>query len=96
MKLLLSAFCATIIASPLAFADCGKCKGDKEKKEETTLIAGKCKKKCDGEKDEATLLAGKCKKECDKEEKDEATLLAGKCKKDCDKEEKDEATLMAA
>ncbi len=56
MKLLISAFCATIIASPLSFADCGKCKGDKEKKEGTSLLADKCKKKCDGEKDEATLV----------------------------------------
>ena len=73
MKLLISAFCATIIASPLSFADKCKKKCDGEK-DEATLLADKCKKKCDGEKDEATLLAGKCKKKCDGE-KDEATLV---------------------
>jgi len=74
MKLLLSALCAAIITAPLAFADCSKCK-DKDKKEETVLLAEKCKKGEECDKDEAALLAGKCKKgeECDK---DEATVLA--------------------
>jgi len=109
MKLFLSALCATIIASPLAFADgCGKCKGDnKEKKEDTVLAAcGKCD--CGKSKDEkctdckcskeTEILAGKCKKDgdCDKEKEEEGTLLADKCKKDgdCDKE-KEEGTLLA-
>jgi hypothetical protein len=94
MKLLLTAFCAAMITSPLAFAGdkCEKKKCDKEK-EEATLIVGKdCdKKKCDKDKDkeEATLLAhcGKCGKECAGEEKCE------KCKKRA--EEKKEGTLMA-
>lgn len=73
MKLLLTAFCATMITAPLAFADkCDKKKCDKEK-EESTLIVEKCKKKCDKEEEESTLLAhcGKCKKGDKKEEKKE-------------------------
>jgi hypothetical protein len=98
MKLLLTAFCAAIFVSPLAFAE------GAEKK---------CEKKCDKDKQEETLTAeaGE-KKKCDKEEVKEETIAhcgkCGKCKdcKDgvkCEKckkheEEKDakkEGTLMA-
>ena len=50
MKLFLSALCASLIVSPLAFAGkCEKKECDKEKKEETILAdCGKCKK--DGDK----------------------------------------------
>jgi hypothetical protein len=86
MKLLLTAFCAAMITAPLAFADkCDKKKCDKEEaKEESTLVAEKCKKKCDKEEaaeEESTLAhCGKCgkgdKHEEDKkeEEKKEGTL----------------------
>jgi hypothetical protein len=98
MKLFLSALCASLIVSPLAFAGkCEKKECDKEKKEETILAdCGKCKKDGDKdkEKEEGTILAdcGKCKKDGDKE-KEEGTL-AGKCKKECD-EDKEEGTLLA-
>ena len=59
MKLLLTAFCAAMFTSPLAFADkCEKSKCDKDK-DESTLVAeaGKCDKgKCDKDKDESTLV----------------------------------------
>ena len=92
MKLLLTAFCAAMITSPLAFAGdkCEKKKCDKDK-EEATLLAhcGKCGKECAGEE-----KCEKCKKRA--EEKKEGTLMAGKdCdKKKCDKD-KEEATLLA-
>lgn len=81
MKLLLTAFCAVMITSPLAFAGdkCEKKKCDKEKDEATMLACDKCSKhnkKKKEEKKEGTLLAGKkCdkKKKCDKD-KEEATL----------------------
>jgi hypothetical protein len=94
MKLLLTAFCAAMITAPLAFAGdkCDKKKCDKET-EESTLVAEKCKKKCDKEeeKKEGTLIAEKCKKKCDKEEAAEESTLAhcGKCGKG-DKHEKEE------
>ncbi len=76
-----------MITAPLAFADkCDKKKCD-EVKEESTLVAEKCKKKCDKEEaaeEESTLVAEKCKKKCDKEEAAEESTLAhcGKCKQD--------------
>ena len=102
MKLFLSALCASLIVSPLAFAgNCEEGGCDKEKKKETiTADCGKCKKDGDKEeKEEGTLLAdGKCKKdgeECDKE-KEEGTLLAGgKCKKDGEECDKEEGTILA-
>ena len=110
MKLLLTAFCAAMITSPLAFAGdkCEKKKCDKEKEEATLIVGKECdkKKKCDKDKEEATLLAhcGKCgdckKKDCEKckkakEKKEEGTLMAeSKCKKKCDKE-KEESTILA-
>ena len=82
MKLLLTAFCAAMITSPLAFAGdkCEKSKCDKAK-EEATLAAVPC---------------DKCEKHNKKEKKEEGTLIAGKdCdKKKCDKD-KEEATLLA-
>jgi hypothetical protein len=95
MKLLLTAFCAAMITTPFAFAEgkCDKKKCDKDK-EESTLVAEKCKKKCDEDKEESTLVAEKCKKKCD-EEKEESTLLADKCKKKCDKEESEEESTLA-
>ena len=80
MKLLLTAFCAAMITAPLAFADkCDKKKCDEAKeKEESTLVAEKCKDKCDKEEaaEESTLVAEKCKKKCDKEEAAEESTLA--------------------
>ena len=94
MKLMLSAFCATLIVAPLSYGEgCEKGKCDKEKQEETVADCGKCKKD-DEKKEEGALLAGKCEKDgdCDKEE--EGTLAdCGKCKKDGDDEE--EGTLIA-
>lgn len=100
MKLFISAFCATLIAAPLSFADkCEKKKCDKEKEETISAIladCGKCKKKDEEEKkEEGTVLAGKCKKKCDEEKEDEGTILAGKCKKECDEEKEDEGTILA-
>ena len=78
MKLLLTAFCAAMITSPLAFAEkCEKGKCDKDK-EESTMVApcDKCDKHKKDEKKEDALLAEKCDKEkCDKD-KEESTLLA--------------------
>jgi hypothetical protein len=90
MKLLLTAFCAAMITAPLAIAGdkCEKKKCDKEK-EESTLVAEKCKKKCDKEEEESTLVAEKCKKKCDKEEEESTLAHCGKCKKG-DKHEKEE------
>lgn len=110
MKLLLTAFCAALITSPLAFAEgkCDKGKCDKEK-EESTLVAegGKCDKgKCDKEKEkeESTLVAAStagdqlahCGK-CGKGEKCKDCKDGEKCEK-CKKHEeetKKEGTLMA-
>ncbi len=87
MKLLLTAFCAVIFVTPLAFAESAE---------------KKCEKKCDKGKQEETLAhCGKCGKgdkheEGKEEEKKEGTLVAeSKCKKKCDKEEEaeKEATL---
>jgi hypothetical protein len=98
MKLLLTAFCAAMITTPFAFAEgkCDKKKCDKDK-EESTLVAEKCKKKCDEEKEESTLVADKCKDKCDDKDgcDDEATLIAEKCKKKCDKEESEEESTLA-
>lgn len=72
MKLIIHSLIIAGLCSPLAFADdCKKC--DKDKKKEETVLAEKCKKKCDKDEDPA-LLADKCKK-CDKD-KEEETLLA--------------------
>ena len=55
MKLILTAIFASFAIAPLALADdCGKCKGGKKDKEETTLIAKSCKDKKECE-DEAAL-----------------------------------------
>ncbi len=82
MKLLLTAFCAAMFTTSLAFAEgdnCDKCP-DKAIKDESTMVApcDKCDKhKKDEKKEEGTLTAGKdCDKgKCDKD-KDESTVLA--------------------
>ncbi|MCH7228300.1 hypothetical protein MLD59_19320, partial [Verrucomicrobiaceae bacterium E54] len=76
MKLIIQSIIVACCCAPLAFADCKKCDGDKEK-EETVILAGKCKEKCDGDKEDPAL-AGKCKEKCDGDKEDPA--LAGKCK----------------
>ena len=81
MKLFLTAFCASFMILPSAFAgDCDKCKKGEEKKEEGTLAhCGKCegdKKKKEGEekKEEGTVAAcDKCKKDGE-EKKEEGTF----------------------
>lgn len=82
MKLILGAFCATVLASPLAFAsDCSDKEKCDKKKDESTLVEN-CEKdcdtkKCDKKKDEGTI-AGNCEKCKDgekKEKKQEGTLV---------------------
>ena len=62
MKLLFSAICASLIISPLSFANsCEKGTCDKPKQDEPTLAAcGKCKKDdgCDKDKDKAKKAEG--------------------------------------